>query len=236
MVYRLHTASGHPTSILNNVSYQMSAPVYDPTMIPGYNRIGIEWRPLWATEEGRVELCEAQIHDVVALASRASQAQTQLYWLVDGIPRPKWDQYPASISSAFSWIINKRKENVITWPWIDYEQHRPWTDIVPLDEWPWRERLLKHHDLYQEFEANGRRYYVVFVIADWAYESRQGYINLDPTINWNGPFPGGEHIWPQALRNPARVADEIQRATDYHSTNNMSCDPFCTYVMSWEPI
>jgi hypothetical protein len=94
-----------------------------------------------------------------------------------------------------------------------------------------KDRLLQHHDLHHEFEANGRRYYIVFVIACW--EDHLGASFHDPAVSWDGPFPGGEDLWPKTLRDPVRVAYEIQRTPSH---NNEWTDKSCTYVLSWEPI
>ena len=219
VVYRLHTASGYPMEILNHAYYQM-VPYYDyeSHLVPSFDRIGIEWHPLWATPEGRKELCEYDVGNIVlALGTNRSASATQLYWLIDGIPRPQWDQYPPAIPIAFSRVIEKRKD------WILHHWN---TDKA------WKDRLLKHHDLYQEFEANGRRYYVVFVLTKWTDDYIIEESLRDPAVSWDGPFPGGEDLWPEALRDLVRVAYKIQRLR----VDNMWTDPYCSYVLSWEPI
>lgn len=187
-------------------------------VIPSFNRIGIEWHPRWATPEGRKELCEGAVGDIVGLAGNRSSVSTQLYWLVDGIPRPQWDQYPPAISAAFSRVIERRKDHV-----LKYWQ----TDKA------WKDQLLKHHDLHQEFEANGRRYYVVLVLTDWTSEYCLEESFRDPAVSWDSPFPGGEDFWPEALRDLVPVAHELQQS-GLHI--NMWTDTFCSYVLSWEPI
>jgi hypothetical protein len=68
---------------------------------------------LWATLEGGKELCEDVVGDIVVLAGNRTSVSTQLYWLVDGIPRPQWDQYPPAIPAAFSRVIERRKKDVL---------------------------------------------------------------------------------------------------------------------------
>jgi hypothetical protein len=217
VVYRLHTTSGYPKETLKHTNYQM-APSLCQTAIPFFDRIGIEWHPLWATTEGRKELCASDIGKVVLLASNRSSHSTQLYWLVDGIPRPQWDRYPAAIPTAFSRVIEHGRDRIL----------RYWqTDKA------WKSRLLKYHDLNQEFEANGRRYYVVFVISQYDCEYHLEESFRDPAVSWDGPFPGGEDLWPKALRDPVRVAYEVQTNIMDH---NLWTDTFCSYVLSWEPI
>jgi hypothetical protein len=215
VVYRLHTALGHPKEILKHAYYQMEPCMAGLAVIPEFNRIGIEWHSLWATPEGRKELCEDAIRDTIGLAGNRGSISTQLYWLVDGIPRPQWDQYPPAIPVAFSRVIERRKDYVLRY-WLGDKAKK--------------DRLLKHHNLHQEFEANGRRYYVVFVLANWTsgYSVEREF--RDPALSWDGAFPGGENLWPEALRDPVRVAYQIQEM------GNVMTDSFCSYVMSWEPI
>ena len=212
VIFRLHTASGYPKEILHHAYYQMT-PWGSDDGISAFDRIGIEWNPLWATTEGRKELCEEKISWAIYLMGNKNAASAQLYWLVDGIPRPQWNQYPPAIPTAFSRVIEKRKSSLL----------RYWnTDQA------WKDRLLKHHDLNQEFEANGRRYYVVFVIAEFTSEYCLEESFLDPDVSWDGPFPGGEDIWPGALREPVRVASKLQ--------DSFPTDRYCSYILSWEPI
>lgn len=221
VVFRLHTASGYPTETLQHACFQMR-PCWNDNIdiLPRFSRIGIEWHPLWATQEGRKEICEDKISSVVMFATNLTQLNTQLYWLVDGIPRPQWDQYPPAIPAAFSRIIELRKDYVLKF-WVGL-------DVTT------KNRLLEHHDLYQEFEANGRRYYVVFVLGDWTSEHSLEDSFRDPAVSWDGPFPGGENLWPEALRDPVRVASGIQR--NWAGSPSLGTDHFCNYVLSWEPM
>jgi hypothetical protein len=142
VVFRLHNASGYPLPV--NHTYQLS-PINTrgvPSLFE-YNRIGIEWNSLWSTLEGRKEFRDSAVQDIVLLLGRRRKASTQLYWLVDGIPRPQWTQYPPAIPAAFNRVIEKRKDRILRWWEIEESQ---------------KAQLLKRHDLYQELEANGRRY------------------------------------------------------------------------------
>lgn len=216
VVFRLHTASGYPTPILNYPFYQLVQNLNGDSDIPEFSRIGIEWHPLWATAEGRKKFSDEAVGNIIQLTGRRSQLTTKLYWLVDGIPRPKWDQYPSAIPAAFSRLIEKKKHRMLRW-WQQMEEVQ-------------KDRLLEHHDLHQEFEANGRRYYVVFVVTTWrwGWDSSIEESFLDPAINWDGPFPGGEDLWPAALRDPVRLAYEVR--------DKMGTDQFCSFILSWEPI
>jgi hypothetical protein len=91
-------------------------------------------------------------------------------------------------------------------------------------------RLGEHHDLFQEFEANGRRYYVVFVICDWRDHLDEINLNdLDPNLTWSdAAFPGGEELWPEGIRDLVRFSSSLG--------TRFLRDCFCEYVMSWEPI
>jgi len=215
VVFRLHTASGHATDILKHVVYQLRPEncCYDQAVLPSFDRVGIEWHPMWAAPECRRE-CEAiALRSVMQLLGDRTQLSTQFYWLVDGIPRPKWDEYPPAIPKAFEAVIASRKKNILRY-WDLDEEHK--------------ERLLTHHDLHQEFEANGRRYYVVFVVTEWTSDDCLAERYRDSSIDWDSPFPGGEALWPEALRAPVQMAYDIRADT--------GTDLFSTYILSWEPI
>jgi hypothetical protein len=214
VVYRFHTRYGHPKEILKHASYQMQ-PYHDITVIPWFNRIGIEWHPSWATTDDRKILHSEGFGDVQLLASNLSVATTHLYWLVDGIPRQKWNEYPAAISTAFNHVIENNKKSILRYWQVDKSR---------------KDQLLQHHNPNQEFEANGRRYYVVFVVSCWIYDSNLEESLRDPNICWDGPFPGGENLWPGALRDPVRVAYEIQQGLNFNMWTHQSCSD----VLSWE--
>jgi len=214
VVFRLHTTFGYPKEILKHAYYQLSNCGGSGPSLPDFHRIGIEWHSLWDTEEGKKELRIDAIQDILSLTcDHQKPASAQLYWLVEGVPRPQWDKYPPAIPAAFSRIIERRKGHL-----LEHWQ----TDQARKDQ------FLKHHDLYQEFEAVGRRYYIVFVIAHWTHELHLEKSFLDPDISWDGPFPGGEDIWPEPLRGAVRVTHREQWT--------MPIDRFCSYVLSWEPI
>jgi hypothetical protein len=66
------------------------------------------------------------------------------------------------------------------------------------------------------------------VIADWRcpYYLEESY--LDPALNWDGPFPGGEDLWPKALCDPVRFVSDVHF--------DIGADSFCNFILSWEPI
>jgi hypothetical protein len=91
--------------------------------------------------------------------------------------------------------------------------------------------LLADHHLGQEFEANRRRYYIVFVaLSDFKEEEGE---QLDKAgLGWSGPFPGSAAMWPEALREPVRLAcDVIEDAS-----NNLGTYGTLSYILSWEPV
>jgi len=69
-----------------------------------------------------------------------------------------------------------------------------------------KESLLRDHDLYQEFDANGRRYHLVFVVTNWKWKSTCQQPFLDPAVNWEKVFPGGKNLWPEGLHDPVQFA------------------------------
>lgn len=219
VVLRLHTSSGYPTLTLKHAYWQLKpeASIFYQrfSTIPVFPRIGIEYRPLWTTIEGRKEFCEDAITAIIGLAGRRSQLSTQLYWLIDGIPRPQWDQYHPAIPAAFNRVIERARSRIFKNCKIRKDKKK-------------KAQLLEHHNLHQEFEANGRRYYVVFVVATWRseYYIEESYLN--PAVDWDGIFPGGEDIWPVPLRDPVRLAFDLE--------GDLSTDTFCTTLLSWEPI
>jgi len=117
----------------------------------------------------------------------------------------------------FSRVMEKRKDYI----------HKYWQK-----DKAWKDRFRNNHNLHQEFEANGRRYYVVFVVSKWDSEYNLEESFRDPSLSWEGPFPGGQDLWPQALHRPAQVAYEIQQGGDI----NMWTDPHGSCILSWEPI
>lgn len=76
----------------------------------------------------------------------------------------------------------------------------------------------------------------MLVLSNWAYNFEDGFLKdtyRDPAVSWDGPFLGGEDIWPEALRAPARAAFE---STQNHKIYHMCVDFSCGYILSWEPI
>lgn len=229
-VLRLHDSQGRPTHMLRHGPWQ-----YDDTFSIMHRntcaelvRIGIEWHPRWGTPAGREDFCESNVKALVQLTSSGSMDQRRLYWLVDGIPRPNWKHdYPAVVEAFFEQAITTNK----------------WANKVFLDHWQGfdedERKMLADLHLHQEFETNGRRYYVVFVVVqdlavvfDYQAALKRG---LDDAGLGHGgpygPFPGGEDIWPEALRAPAWFAYHTGMRTRNLSTLERHC-----YILSWEPI
>lgn len=217
VVLRLHTSSGYPTPTLQD-AWQLQpeslAHAYFNS-VPVFPRMGFEYRPLWSTSEGREEFCDQAIRTIISLSGIKCQLSTQLYWLVDGIPRPRWDQYHPAIPATFNRLIEDAQGRIFRNCTIRHDKKR-------------MARLLEHHNLHQEFEANGRRYYVVFVVTRWRSEYYVDQSSLDPAVDWDGLFPGGEAIWPVPLHEPVRLAYDINE----HTATNRPC----TTILSWEPI
>lgn len=222
VVLRLHTTSGYPTPTLRYAHYQLFPEAYGRKVqkLPFYDRVGIEWHPLWATPEGRKEFCEDGIEHIIRLSGSHGIFTTRFYLLVDGIPRPRWDEHVPAIPAAFARVIEKKRENFFENLWSEVEDR----EILMLESYS----STENYDLHHEFEANGRRYYIVFVVADWHCEFSIEESFLDPALNWDGPFPGGEDLWPEALRAPARLAYDVR--------NSLHVNDDYSFILSWEPI
>jgi hypothetical protein len=139
-----------------------------------------------------------------------------LYWLVDGVPRLNWDDYPAVVHDIWAARMAQDRDRTL--------QH--------LDEhWPGdHTAMVSDHHLGQEFEANGRRYYIVFVVlCDFLEEEEQ----LEKAgLGYRGPFLGSEAMWPEALREPVRLARDVF----VDGSKNLGAHPYSSYILSWEPI
>lgn len=62
-----------------------------------------------------------------------------------------------------------------------------------------------------EFEANRRWYYLVVVAFDNFRKDEKDQLN-DAGLGYSGPFPDTAAMWPQALREPLRLAHDVCRA------------------------
>jgi hypothetical protein len=101
--------------------------------------------------------------------------------------------------------------------------------------------FLKQHDLFHDLEANGRRYYIVFMLTqDCRFNRLDKHLSVDeddvflqenfpgPNICWSDLFPGGKDLWPKALHDPVEFAAQTR--------NCMIRGRHCTFFLSWESI
>lgn len=183
--------------------------------------MGFEWHPSWATAAGRRELRSKNVYAFVREMQVAHFPATP-YWLVDGVPRPDWKRdYPAVVGHIFAERMARCKGKVLNhlkrhWNLSDEEEAT----------------MLADHHLDQEFEANGRRYYVVFVVFG-SFDSEVEQQLDDAGLDHDEPFPGSAAMWPEALREPVWTAyDVINR----DGSENMGTLSQTSYILSWEPI
>jgi hypothetical protein len=221
VVFRLHDSQGRATPLLRHAPWQYWIEKAHHRQTFGcFDRIGLEWHALWATRRGRNELRSENVEALV----RQMQGQhfpATLYWLVDGVPRPKWgSDYPAVVRDIWAGHMAEQKDNVLE----HLDEH--WK-LKPTEH----AALLADHHLEQEFEANGRRYYIVFVVlCNFGEKERE---QLDKAgLGYSGPFPGSAAIWPEALREPVRFARDVIGGNSHH----LGTLTISSYILSWEPI
>ncbi|EPE35824.1 hypothetical protein GLAREA_05162 [Glarea lozoyensis ATCC 20868] len=228
VILRLHTTSGHLTTTMKHSFFQLNTEdvVKQPSMIPNFKRAGIEWNPVWATEGG-VDICNISAFES-ANRLTAMYGAEHFYWLIDGIPRPQWEQYPSCIPAAYSFLIDTSD--------LKYDDYNTVNRLKPGE----LIRAPGQHDLYHDLEANGRRYYIVFMFTNHGkFDSVDGYdaeikgtflqTNFpDPRVCWADLFPGGKDLWPKALHDPVEFADKHYLSVAAGRSG--------TYFLSWEPI
>ncbi|KAF2711941.1 hypothetical protein K504DRAFT_465666 [Pleomassaria siparia CBS 279.74] len=219
VVFRLHDSQGRATPLLKHAPWQYHIETHShSTSFACFDRVGFEYHPSWGTVGGRGEL---RSQNVQAIFETMTAAEVTLYWLVDGVPRPDWKRdYPAVVGNIFAQRMAQEKKRVLRhlntqWELSDGEQTA----------------LLADHHLGQEFEANGRRYYIVFVVfSDFDMKVRR---QLDKAgLGYSGPFPGNAAMWPEALREPVRLAYDVGD----EDSHNMGTSATSSYILSWEPI
>lgn len=128
-----------------------------------------------------------------------SHSPATLYWLVDGVPRPDWNcDYPAVIRDIFARRMAQEQDAVL-------EHLNEHWNLKPEDH----AALFADHP-FGEFEANGRRYYIVFVVFNQFFGEVRDQLD-ESGLGWRGPFPGSAAMWPEALREPVRHAYDISR-------------------------
>jgi hypothetical protein len=232
VILRIHTASGHPTTTLKHSFYQLHVEwPQEPQMFPEFKRVGIEWNPVWATEGGPDAFYLKAVHSVNRLVGPAGSHQ--FYWLIDGIPRPQWEQYPSCIPAAYNFIVDTSE--------LYYEERERMNEFKPGERI--RDPIPEQHDLYHDLEANGCRYYIVFMFTHTGrFDHIKGYgdTNEDgiflktnfpgPDVCWTDLYPGGKELWPEALYEPVEFAN---KANTCYGVGAGLC---CTYFLSWEPI
>lgn len=217
-VFRLHDSQGRATPLLRQAAWQYGSQTSPHANHFGcFDRMGIEWHPSWGTVGGRGELRPGNVHAIVRLMQTGHWPW--LYWLVDGVPRPNWSRdYPAVVREIFAERMAKTKTEALD----HLKRHWGRSDQKMAE-------MLTDHHLGQEFEANGRRYYIVFVVrAGFQFEEIQ---QLRATgLGYRGPFPGSADLWPEAVREPVRLAHDLM------SARSMGTDSITSYILSWEPI
>lgn len=216
VVLRLHDSHGRATPMLHQGAFQFPPEsITSPGVFPWFDRVGIEWHPRWADE--RDQFRAANVQSILGLMDSHSNMSTMLHWLVDGIPRPNWKRdYPRVVPAAFeAWMGH-----------YYYQVHRFQSNM---DE-STKAAFLADCNLDLEFEANGRRYYVVFVVIPW---KQWGNLGADVESSIEGPFLGGEAIWPEKLRAPARFAYDMLTNWDLYS---LCTNTHMSFILGWEPV
>lgn len=222
VVFRLHDSQGRATPLLRQAAweYGVETPCHGTTFAC-FDRVGIEWHPSWATAGGRAEMLRPENVQAFVRVMQVAHFPAFLYWIVDGVPRPDWGRdYPAVVRDVFEERMAQEKSHVLEhlsrhWEQSDHE----------------REVMLADHHLGQVFEANGRRYYIVFVVFNmFTRDLRQ---RLEAAgLSYDAPFPGSADLWPEVLREPARLAYDVMR----DNSSNMGTYQSTSYILSWEPI
>lgn len=221
VVFRLHDRQGRATPLLRQAAWQYGIETsFHDTTFGCFDRVGIEWHPSWGTAGGRGELRPENVQAFVRLM-QVAHFPAFLYWLVDGIPRPDWTRdYPSVVRDIFEERMALEKTSVLD----HLSRHWEQSD----DE---RTAMLSDHHLGQEFEANGRRYYIVFVVfSQFTRDTRRRLKTAE--IGHCAPFPGSADLWPEALREPARLACDVMK----DNSSNMGTYQTTSYILSWEPI
>jgi hypothetical protein len=221
VVFRLHDSQGRATPLLRQAPWQywIERSTHSTTFAC-FDRIGLEWHPLWGTEGGRGELRTENIKAFVR-EMQMTHFPATLYWLVDGVPRPDWKRdYPAVVRDIFAERMAQDEDAAL--------EHLDWHwDLSPKD----RAALLADHHLGQEFEANGRRYYIVFVVFSQFLDEETKQLD-NAGLGYSGPFPGSVDMWPEALREPVRLAYDVFQ----DGSSNLGTYKSSSYILSWEPI
>ena len=165
---------------------------------------------------GRGELRPGNIYEITK-STVVDHCPTTLYLLVDGVPRPDWNRYPV-VRDIFSRHVAGREEPVtkhVVWHW-----HPKPEDHAAIPD----------YHIGQEFEANGRRSFIVFVVIHHFDEQERDKLK-NAELGWRGPFPGSAALWLEALKEPVRYAHDLIGEEAQLGTSS----PFMI-ILSWEPI
>lgn len=222
-VFRLHDSHGRATPLLRQAAWQygVETPCHGTTFAC-FDRVGIEWHPSWgSTAGGRAELLRPENVQAFVRVMQVAHFPSFLYWIVDGVPRPDWGRdYPGVVKEIFEERMAQEKKQVLE----HLSRHWEQSDRE-------REAMLADHHLGQEFKASGRRYYIVFVAFGMFTRDLRRRLRA-AGLGHTAPFPGGEDLWPEALREPARLAYDVMR----DESANLGTYQTTSYILSWEPI
>lgn len=220
VVLRLHDRQGRPTPLLQHAAWQYGIEAVRSygTVFACFDRRGIEWHSSFATSHHE-HLRAGSVEAVVRL-SAGDHFPSFLYWLVDGVRRPDWrHDYPAVVEEIFAERMARSKDKVFSH--LDY--HWELSDEE-------KTAMLADHHLGQEFEANGRRYYIVFV-ASQRFDSEERRLLRKAGLEHSASFPGSAKMWPKALHEPVRAARYAMK-----KSRNFGMWSSISLILSWEPI
>lgn len=221
VVLRLHDRHGRPTPLLRQAAWQygIEASMSYGTIFQCFDGVGIEWHPSFA-ESRHENLRASNVHAVLRLMD-GGHAASFPFWLIDGVPRPDWQRdYPEVVEKIFAERMAHARDQISRhlgahWPWLSGDE---------------KTATVADHHLGQEWEANGRRYYIVFVVFQKFLPDERRLLRK-AGLGYSGPFPGSAELWPEALRDPVRVMQEAM-----NQSRNLGASGSHSLVLSWEPI
>lgn len=217
VVLRLDDSQGRATPLLRQLTWQY---FIDQPAFGCFDRVGIEWHPSWANTGGRGELHSHSVETIMRNMC-GDHTPATLYWIVDGVPRPDWKRdYPPLIGELFANRMARGKATMLRhlrshWQLSNEEEAA----------------MLVDQHFGQQFEANGRRYYIVFVVFLNCRSEEKKQLK-EAGLGNSGPFPGNAKMWPEATREPARLAYDVQN----DGSGNMGMCRDLLYILSWGEI